>query len=762
MKQKWIPLLTAGMMMTSAMAMPPVQAAEDDAVVDPIIGTLPDWVPQDFVEAIEFYNVHGKSYVADNVICLVRPMWKNLYENDYYETHILGSMTNVNTPAGAQPRVYELEIPEEPDPNDEEALAAYEVFCDKLGVPSDDYSIFENYAKSDMQYVMEVQLYRVLEGLDLSVRWFEGGGSHEQEGSMYTLTEEFSFEDQDGTTVQTDKYRWLPDSPVEFDGFLGKYGRVSVHDNCVVYCAEENGSIGAALTMEQRGEGEIAEAYRSDCNEFSFWHLLTSIDGASYCSAIVYDPVRDGAVDAEWTLGKNWADEPPFDWDHGSFEIKDDCKTVTDVTQGKKGETVFTFIDGDTGTMIEIPENAGFTKETIEPPHAAELYAIDSNPCAIDSLTAYDPHCSYSFDIRTNLGYYDDPEFEVISEEPYRTNVYCRLIWHTIGDVNGDKKFSIADIVLLQKWLFGEPDVVFADWRAADFYQDGQLDARDLTMMKRKLMQIRDTEYVRPDRTPIYGTPFHVIKDGLTMYLGPDESYRAIATIPLGAYLFEYGYQEGNDYWLCTEYEGQYGWIRMYEADNTTMTIYFEVAAAKPVIYLYPEAETDVHIELELTESELSTTYPKYQDGWDVTAYPDGTLVNHADGSKHKYLFWDAKNCRTRFDFSKGFCVAGSDTESFLKDKLSYMGLTEQEMNEFIVYWLPLMEHNAYNLITFQSDAYTNSAKLDITPTPDSLCRIFMAYVPLEEAVEIEPQQLEGFERKGFTVVEWGGAVIQQ
>ncbi len=42
------------------------------------------------------------------------------------------------------------------------------------------------------------------------------------------------------------------------------------------------------------------------------------------------------------------------------------------------------------------------------------------------------------------------------------------------------------------------------------------------------------------------------------------------------------------------------------------------------VIYLYPEQETDVHVELELTESELNTTYPKYDSGWDVTAYPDG------------------------------------------------------------------------------------------------------------------------------------------
>ena len=89
------------------------------------------------------------------------------------------------------------------------------------------------------------------------------------------------------------------------------------------------------------------------------------------------------------------------------------------------------------------------------------------------------------------------------------------------------------------------------------------------------------------------------------------------------------------------------------------------------------------------------------------------------------------------------------------------MGLTEDEMNEFIVYWLPLMEHNKYNLIAFQGDVYTNSAKLNITPSPDSLLRIFMTYVPLEDEVDIETQQLETFERKGFTAVEWGGCEIK-
>ena len=209
------------------------------------------------------------------------------------------------------------------------------------------------------------------------------------------------------------------------------------------------------------------------------------------------------------------------------------------------------------------------------------------------------------------------------------------------------------------------------------------------------------------------------------------------------------------------EIHGSYGWVKVFQADDVTLTGNYDNYDYKPVIYLYPEEETEVHVELELTESELYTTYPKYNNGWDVTAYPDGSLVNKADGTRHKYLFWDSCNCRTRYDFSKGFCVAGSDTESFLKEKLTYMGLTEEEMNEFIVYWLPLMEHNRYNLITFQGDAYTNSAKLDITPKPDSLLRIFMVYVPIEEAVDIEPQQLETFERKGFTVVEWGGSYIK-
>jgi hypothetical protein len=35
-----------------------------------------------------------------------------------------------------------------------------------------------------------------------------------------------------------------------------------------------------------------------------------------------------------------------------------------------------------------------------------------------------------------------------------------------------------------------------------------------------------------------------------------------------------------------------------------------------------------------------------------------------------------------------------------------------------------------------------------------------MAYRPLDETITIEEQKLEPFNRQGFTVIEWGGTVV--
>ena len=185
-----------------------------------------------------------------------------------------------------------------------------------------------------------------------------------------------------------------------------------------------------------------------------------------------------------------------------------------------------------------------------------------------------------------------------------------------------------------------------------------------------------------------------------------------------------------------------------------TAPIQGEPVTRKPVIYLYPEEETQVTVNLDF-DGKLTSTYPAYGDGWQVTAQPDGTL-HDAAGNEYSYLFWEGES-DTVYDFSQGFCVAGADTAAFLRDTLAEIGMTPREYNEFIVYWLPQMQDNAYNLISFQSERYAETVKLDITPAPDSMLRVFMAWKPLDQPQQIEPQTFEPFVRDGFTVVEWGG-----
>ena len=180
----------------------------------------------------------------------------------------------------------------------------------------------------------------------------------------------------------------------------------------------------------------------------------------------------------------------------------------------------------------------------------------------------------------------------------------------------------------------------------------------------------------------------------------------------------------------------------------------------KPIIYLYPEKDAVCTVKLEISGG-MTCSYPQYtENGWaNFTAKPDGTLI-FPDGGEYYALYWEG-NGMTGLDMSKGFCVKGTDTAAFLSDILPRLGLSAKEANEFIIYWLPRMQNNAYNLISFQTTAYTDNAKLTVTPEPDMVIRVFMAYKPMQNPVEIRPQTIETPHRFGFTVVEWGGAEIK-
>ena len=177
----------------------------------------------------------------------------------------------------------------------------------------------------------------------------------------------------------------------------------------------------------------------------------------------------------------------------------------------------------------------------------------------------------------------------------------------------------------------------------------------------------------------------------------------------------------------------------------------------KPIIYLYPEKETDISVKLGLPE-QITHSYTKYTTGWNVHAKTNGTLTDTETGKELYSLYYESKCAEPFEQTNKGFCVAGENTIPFLEEKLAILGLNEQEAEEFIIYWLPKLESNKYNYIRFATkEEIDKNMPLNIQPKPDTTIRVMMVYKWLDEPINVQEQKLQPVERKGYTAVEWGG-----
>lgn len=175
----------------------------------------------------------------------------------------------------------------------------------------------------------------------------------------------------------------------------------------------------------------------------------------------------------------------------------------------------------------------------------------------------------------------------------------------------------------------------------------------------------------------------------------------------------------------------------------------------KPIIYIYPEKTADVKIKLGFPKK-LTCTYPEYSNCWNVKAFPDGKLID-AQGKEYYALYWEGKDF-SKQSFDEGFVIEGNSTAEFLEEKLAFLGLNDREANEFIIYWLPILKANKYNLIRFQTiDEIERNMPLEIYPQPDTVIRVMIEFKPLKKPISVKEQKLKAVTRKGYTVVEWGG-----
>ena len=183
---------------------------------------------------------------------------------------------------------------------------------------------------------------------------------------------------------------------------------------------------------------------------------------------------------------------------------------------------------------------------------------------------------------------------------------------------------------------------------------------------------------------------------------------------------------------------------------------YYPITSKKPVLYLYPTEETDVTISF-AKPSQLTTTYPKYYGGWNVKAMPDGSLYD-INGNYYYALYWEEQSA-LEADQSSAFYVTKDGAIDFLEDALNYIGLNDKERNEFIMYWLPVLEQNEQSLVRFSyTEEFQADNELKITPSPDSLIRIRVYVEKVSQNPNLPEPALQHFERNGFTVVEWGGS----
>ncbi|MBI3486183.1 hypothetical protein HY025_04580 [Candidatus Daviesbacteria bacterium] len=177
----------------------------------------------------------------------------------------------------------------------------------------------------------------------------------------------------------------------------------------------------------------------------------------------------------------------------------------------------------------------------------------------------------------------------------------------------------------------------------------------------------------------------------------------------------------------------------------------------EPLIYLYPTKPTQVQVNLS-DKINLTASQPKYQNGWDLIAYPNSQIYDKNTQRVFPYLFWEgsAPNPNSRVDMD---VVKKEDLHSYFESELARLGLFQKERTDFEKYWEKQLQTSPYYLLSFyDADSLNQIVPLDITPKPDSLIRILMTYQGLNqfENLNYHLPNYQTPKRVGFSAVEWG------
>lgn len=244
--------------------------------------------------------------------------------------------------------------------------------------------------------------------------------------------------------------------------------------------------------------------------------------------------------------------------------------------------------------------------------------------------------------------------------------------------------------------------------------------------------------------------------------VSPDSDGNVVLTVPSGNTVFRFFLDESH--YEITSDTVQVSGGSSAKAAVTFISSVEPVICDKPVIYVYSDTAQQVSVQLN-TGGRLGFTYPAYQDGWVFRTDARGQLL--MKGRQYDYLFWEgtAEVDQSAAAFSEGFLAGRDSLAGFFEKQLGAMGLNPSETQDFITYWVPLMQqHESVYLHFAFNEEYDRIATLNVQPSPDHSFRLFLLWSDATglDAKKLRPQALPSFQRGGLTLVEWGGAKMSR
>lgn len=187
-------------------------------------------------------------------------------------------------------------------------------------------------------------------------------------------------------------------------------------------------------------------------------------------------------------------------------------------------------------------------------------------------------------------------------------------------------------------------------------------------------------------------------------------------------------------------------------SDTVSEDVSDVILIKKPNIYLYPNREMDICVNIFFPKGgKVVKSIPEYGDRWCVNIDSNGKI----DG-KYDYLFYESEQPNL-FQHKKGWCVKQEDLKTFFKQNMQLYNFSENEINDFLEYWIPLMNKSEYyNIYPQTKEIIEKTNILKISIKSDYLFRLFYSIEESKRFNKIINPEIKPIIRKGFYVVEWG------